>query len=102
MTKFPKHITLDVAYLQNEPVGGICYFTINDYLKCSFYFCQTKEGQNSQSLSCLLMSGLRQAQKEGYRYLDFGTTSLKPFFLFKESFSKDTNIRETFEWRYNG
>jgi len=102
MMKFPREITLDVAYLQNKPVGGICYFSINDYLKCSFYFCQTKEGQENQSLSYLIMSGLRQAQKEGYRYLDFGTTSLKEFFLFKESFSKDTNIRETFEWRYDG
>ena len=98
MKKFPKEITLDVAYLKNEPIAGVCYFAINKRLKCTFYFCQKTKTQKYQGLSYLVMSGLRKAKMEGYKYLDFGTTSLENYFSFKESFSRDTNTRETFEW----
>ena len=98
MKKFPKQITLDVAYLKNKPIAGVCYFAINKNLKCTFYFCQKTKDQKYQGLSYLIMSGLRKAKTEGYKYLDFGTTSLENFFSFKESFSRDTNFRETFEW----
>lgn len=102
--ELPDAIWTDVAYLNDEPVGGICYFRINDRVMSSFYFCQTQSGREVQSLSMLVMEGLRRAQQDGYRYFDFGTSSINnkarpAVFRFKESFSKQGYFRETLAWK---
>ena len=103
LVRFPDSIRLDVAYWQGDPVGGICYFEINRRVMNSFYFCQTEQGKEYQSLNLLVMEGLRRSQFEGYQWMDFGTSTIhmkaRPnIFRFKESFSCQGMFREKLEW----
>lgn len=101
--RFPGDIWADVAYLKQDPIAGVCYFKLNERVLSSFYFCQTSVGQQLQSLSALIMQGLRQAQNRGIHWVDFGTSSTNGIpgpniFRFKESFSREGLFRETLEW----
>jgi hypothetical protein len=104
--RLPDKIYVDVAYFNGLPVGGVCYLHINKRVLSSFYFCQTPDGAKHQSLTLLIMEGLRRAQEEGYLWLDFGTSSVgmrarANIFRFKESFSRIGMFRETLEWQKN-
>jgi hypothetical protein len=101
--RLPDAIWLDVAYWRGLPTAGICYFRINPRVISSFYFCQTERGQELQSLNLLVMEGLRRAQRDGYAWMDFGTSTVgmqarANVFRFKESFSRQGMFRETLQW----
>ena len=100
----PERVYADVAYAKGQPVGGIGYFVVNQRVNSSFYFCQDPEQQQTQALSLLLCQGLEQAQQHGFRWFDFGTSSVNMkgrsnIFSFKESFGAVGQFRETYQWR---
>jgi hypothetical protein len=103
MNLCPSDITVDVAYQDETPVAGICFFRYNNRVNSSFYFANPPEHQNLQGLSLLIVNALKQSQEMGYRWFDFGTSSVQTkgrpgVFRFKESFNASGWFRETYEW----
>lgn len=99
----PENVYCDVAYWDGEPVAGVAYFVINQLVNSSFYLCQRPERRDLNGLTLCVLRGLEHAQNEGFRWLDFGTstTQMQPrenVFLFKEQFTRVGQFRETFEW----
>lgn len=106
MERFPNRVRINIARLKERPVAGVCEFIINARVNSSFYFCQDPEHQETQGLSLLVMDALRRSEADGFRYYDFGTSSVnmqaRPnVFRFKESFGAEGFFRETLEWRPN-
>jgi hypothetical protein len=104
MTRFPHDITVDVAYHEGRAVAGLTAFAANSRVNSSFYLCQDPECQHLQALSLIVLRGLEGSQQHGFRYFDFGTSSVnmqarENVFRFKESFTKIGMFRETFEWK---
>jgi len=100
--RMPERIYVDVAYLEKTPIAGTGYFIINNRVKNAFYFCQDPQRQQLQALSLLIHDALIQAQLEGYRWFDFGTSSVNMqgrsnIFRFKESFGAIGIFRETYK-----
>ncbi len=103
----PKQVYVDVAYIEGEPVAGIGFFVINDRVNSSFYLCQDPQKQQLQALSLLIHEALKRAQRDGFSWFDFGTSSVnmqgrENIFRFKESFGAIGLFRETYTWRYPG
>ena len=100
----PERVYVEVATLDGIPVAGVGYFVINQNVKSSFYLCQNPQKQQAQGLSLLIYEALERAQKEGFRWFDFGTSSAQMqgrpnIFRFKESFGAIGVFRETYVWR---
>lgn len=100
---FPARVYSSVAYLEGEPVGGVCFFGVNARVMSSFYLCQDREFQHTQALSLLVYEALIQCREAGYRFFDFGTSSVGQkgrdnVFRFKESFGAIGQFRETYAW----
>ena len=102
-----ERVYVDVASLDRIPVAGIGYFVINQNVNSSFYLCQDPQKQQAQGLSLLIYEALERAQKEGFRWFDFGTSSAQMqgrpnIFRFKESFGAIGVFRETYVWHPSG
>jgi hypothetical protein len=103
----PNRVYADVAYHAGEPVAGVGYFVVNRLVNSSFYFCQRPDRQELNGLTLCVVHGLERAQRDGYRWFDFGTSTaaMEPrenVFRFKEQFSPVGQFRETFEWSAEG
>lgn len=101
--KFPERVYTDVAYFDGKPVAGIGYFVVNSIVNSSFYLCQDPEFQNTQAQSLLIYEAILESQKHGYKWFDFGTSSVnmkgrENIFKFKESFGSVGQFRETYKW----
>jgi Acetyltransferase (GNAT) domain len=99
----PDRVYADLAYHDGEPVAGVGYFVINSLVNSSFYFCQQPDRRELNGLTLCVLRGLERAQKGGYRWFDFGTSTagMEPrenVFRFKEQFASVGQFRETFEW----
>ena len=99
----PDRVYVDVAYHASRPVAGVAYFVINQRVNSSFYLCQRPEQRELNALTLCVIEGLERARAEGYRFFDFGTSTVamqpRPnVFRFKESFTSAGQFRETFEW----
>ena len=102
-----ERVYVDIATLDGIPAAGIGYFVINQNVNSSFYLCQDPQKQQTQGLSLLIYEALERAQKEGFRWFDFGTSSAQMqgspnIFRFKESFGAIGVFRETYVWRQSG
>jgi hypothetical protein len=102
---FPKAITIDVAYFNNIPVAGVCYFTINDRINMSFYLCTDPAFQHLQALSLLICKGIISSKKNGFQFFDFGTSTVnmiarENIFMYKESFGAIGRFRTTFHRKF--
>lgn len=102
-----ERVYVDIATLDGIPVAGVGYFVINQNVNSSFYLCQDPQKQQAQGLSLLIYEGLERAQKEGFRWFDFGTSSAHMqgspnIFRFKEGFGAIGVFRETYVWRQSG
>ena len=100
----PEDIYCDIAVLGKKPVAGIGYFTLNEYVCMSFYLCNDIDYKESQALSLLVYESIIKAQRMGFKYFDFGTSSVnmiarENIFLFKESFGAVGRFRKTFHLR---
>ncbi len=101
---FPDSVYFDVAYYEGNPVSGICHFVKNSRLDSSFYLCNDPEYEKLQGLSSLVYNSLVQSRKRGFRYFDFGTSSVNTqgrsnIFKFKEKFGAIGQFRNTFVWK---
>jgi lipid II:glycine glycyltransferase (peptidoglycan interpeptide bridge formation enzyme) len=99
--KFPDKIYFNVAYINKIPVAGICIFTINSLVDMSFYLCSNSKYKQTQALSLLVANTIKESQKKGFRYFDFGTSSVnmigkENIFKFKESFGAIGKFRFTY------
>jgi lipid II:glycine glycyltransferase (peptidoglycan interpeptide bridge formation enzyme) len=102
--QFPERIYVDVAYLDNRPVAGIGFFAINRRVNSSFYLCLDQEFRETQAETLLIYEALIRSQEEGFKWFDFGTSSVNQegrgnIFQFKESFGAIGLFRETYVWR---
>jgi hypothetical protein len=100
---FPERIFADVAYLEKMPIAGIGFVVHNKYVLSSFYLGQDPEHQRTQALTLLISQALALAQKNGYRWFDFGTSSVgmkanPNIFEFKQGFGAIGRFRETYQW----
>lgn len=100
---FPEKIYVDVAYWDHKPIAGIGLVVVNDRVNSSFYLCQDPDNQHVQALSLLIYQALVRAQEKGFRWFDFGTSSVNMkgranVFQFKESFNAIGIFRETYLW----
>jgi hypothetical protein len=101
---FPDRVYVDVAYLNGVPLAGVGYIVLNQRARTSFYLCQDPEKRHLQALNLLLHDGMKQAEREGFHWFDFGTSSVnmqgRPnIFQFKETFGAIGVFRETYVWQ---
>ena len=101
--RVPKHIRLDVGYRNGIPVAGVGLFIINTRVASSFYLCHTSESKHLHGLTLTILESMERCRSDGFTYYDMGTSSVdmkarENIFSFKESFSAESHIRETFEW----
>ena len=100
---FPDRIFFDVAVHENKSIAGIGYFVINARVNSSFYLANDPDCQQLQGVSLLVSEALGRASEEGFKYFDFGTSSVAMhgrdnLFRFKESFGAGGCFRDTFVW----
>jgi len=100
---FESEVRCHVAMLGSLPVAGICEFIMNNRVNSSFYFCQLQAYKKLQGLSLLVYDALDRAEKSGFSYYDFGTSTTAmsanaAVFKFKESYGAFGVFRETFNW----
>jgi hypothetical protein len=105
--RLPDRVYADVAYHDGEAVAGIGYFVVNRLVLSTFYLCQRPDRRDLNGMTLCVMTGLERAWREGYRWLDLGTSSagVQPrenIFRFKEQFASVGQFRETLEWRAKG
>jgi hypothetical protein len=105
--RLPQRVYADVAYRNGEPVAGIGYFVINRFVNSSFYLGQRPDRRDLNGLTLCVLRGLERAQRDGFRWFDFGlsTNDMRPrenVFRFKEQFTSVGQLRETFEWTPEG
>ena len=98
--KFPDRFWNDVSYLEDKPIAGIGHILVNQFTDSSFYLCSDPEYSATQALSLLIYESLLKAQSLGYRWFDFGTSSVnmkgrENIFRFKESFGTVGLFRNT-------
>lgn len=101
--RVPEHIRLDVGYRDGIPVAGVGLFVINARVVSSFYLCHTSESKHLHGFTLTILESMERCRSDGFMYYDMGTSSVgmearENIFSFKESFSAESYIRETFEW----
>lgn len=99
---FPDDIYFNIAYIDSTPVAGMGVFNINELCSMSFYLCSDSEFQNTQALTLVVYESILAAQSKGFRYFDFGTSSVnmigrENIFRFKESFGAIGEFRHTYK-----
>ena len=100
----PDKVSVDVAYLGDQPVAGLGLIVLNERVNSSFYICQDPEFRATQALSGLIYQSLINSQNSGFNWFDLGTSSAKMqgrenLFRFKESFGAIGLFRETYLWQ---
>lgn len=101
ISRFPKHIKLYVAYSGDVPVSALGVFDLNSRLTSTFYIANDPKYQELQGLSLLILEAAKKATEEGFKWMDFGTSSYGMkgrgnIFRFKESFGAIGSFRESF------
>ena len=97
---FPESIVLWCAYLEGEMVGGMCSWLVNSDTWLVFYSAYNLEMTGDRILDLLFHSFIDYYKFRGYRYLDFGTSSLnmqvnRGLINFKEQFGGYGHFRDT-------
>jgi hypothetical protein len=97
----PASFKLDMAYFDNEPIGGALYFICNPRVASLFYDCRKSEYSAYNPVNLLLHRGILWAKQQGFKYLDLGRTTgdMQPnygLFQFKESLGAVGIFRDTY------
>lgn len=105
LEKFPGCIRIHIAAYEDLAIAGICEFEINSQVNSSFYFCQDPSYRHKQGLSLLVSDALERSEANGFKFYDFGTSTIQMhgrpnIFKFKESYGAEGYFRETFEWKH--
>lgn len=98
----PTDYHLEVAENDGELVGAVLLFRATPDIALSFYTARADVPAAERCMNLLMEAALLDANQRGYRWLDFGTSSilgeLNPgLSLFKEGFGGIPFVRET--WR---
>jgi len=100
---FSDKIFFDIAISKNSDAkAGICYFVGNDNCIATFYMSQTNSAIGKNGVNALVVTGMSDAVKKGFKYFDFGCSSYKMRIdnigvaEFKESFGAAGYARNTY------
>lgn len=100
--KFPKNIFFSMASSVSGKKAAICYFACNDSCISTFYMCQENEALGLNGLNALIHDGIKYALDNGYKYFDFGGSSVNGVIenvgvsQFKESFGAIGALRRKY------
>ncbi|RJP78635.1 MAG: GNAT family N-acetyltransferase [Candidatus Zixiibacteriota bacterium] len=97
----PGKLMLSLVRFQGRAVAGILNFGTNDRVLLIFYVCHDWEYQEHRPVPLLIYDTMQWAHRRGYRYLDFGTSTLNMepnwgLLKFKENFGSRGWFRDTF------
>jgi len=103
---FLQDIKFSVVYYKNAPVAGIAEFKLNNYCLMSFYICQDDKYRYMNAQTYLIKNLLDKACFGGFKYFDFGTSSLNMvanpnIFSFKEGLGSIGKFRHTLQLNIN-
>jgi hypothetical protein len=73
--RFPDRFRLDVALVDDEVIGGIYYFVVNDRVINSFYIAHKQEYSRKNPISYLVYEGIKTAKQDGFSYYNLGASS---------------------------
>jgi len=98
---FSTSLKIDIAYLNDEPIAGICEFLCNPRVDLHFYNAHRTKFRQYYAISLLIHEEILWAKEKGYCYLDFGTSAEgfkwnDGLFTFKESFGATGYPRNTY------
>ncbi len=98
---FPDEIRLWGAFVNDKLIAGVCNFSANDKVVLAFYISHDEEYQEYRAVNLLFYEIMKQSQKEGFKFLDFGifTVNMEPNWglgRFKENFGSRGIFRDTF------
>ena len=98
---FPAKIRLWGAFLKDKLTAGVCNFSVNPNVVLAFYISHDEAYQEYRPVNLLFYEIMKQYQKEGFRFLDFGifTVNMEPNWglgRFKENFGARGIFRDTF------
>lgn len=102
--KFPDKIKTDIAiHKKNNSKAGVCYFEAkNNHTIMTFYIAQEDNAKGLNGPTVLIDFGIRRAIKNGFKFLDFGSSSFgyqiqnMGVAEFKESFGATGLLRKHF------
>ena len=100
---FPESIRFIVAYHDGIPIASVTSIALNKTVNSAFYLSTDERYLKLNALRCTLERAIQQAQDNGYKHYDFGTSSTMltagpNIFAFKEEFSRSGMFRETLRW----
>ncbi|MFH1733496.1 MAG: GNAT family N-acetyltransferase [bacterium] len=93
-------LSLTLIYLKDIPVAGILNFICNPRVVLIFYVCHDWDYQEYRPVPLLVYSTMQWAYRNGFRHLDFGTSTLNMdpnwgLIKFKENFGSLGYFRDT-------
>lgn len=99
---FSSEIKFPVVYLNEKPIAGICEFKINSTTIMSFYICQDDNYKDLNTQTYLIKHLLDNAYMQGYKYYDFGTSSVnmnvrKNIISFKEGLGAISQLKNIYK-----
>lgn len=96
----PDKLMLSLVYFGDTPVAGILNFICNARVLLIFYVCHDWDYQEYRPVPLLVYYTMQWAFRHGFRYLDFGTSTLnmepnRGLIKFKENFGSLGYFRDT-------
>ena len=100
------NVRFEVAWIDDRAAAGICHFIINSQCVMTFYLASDPNLRKYQALSLLIYESMLYFQELGFKWYDFGTSSVQMkarenIFEFKEGFGAIGQFRETYRWKAN-
>ena len=100
---FPESIRFAVAYHEGIPIASVTSIALSKTVNSAFYLSTDERYLKLNALRYTLERAIQQAQDDGYKCYDFGTSSTMltagpGIFAFKEEFSRSGMFRETLRW----
>ena len=97
----PENLHLSFAEYMGERIAGLLHFICNRKVVLLFYVCHKRDRQSLKPAPFLLTNTLNWADKNGYRELDFGISTLRGnpnrgLLKFKENFRTSPYLRTTY------
>lgn len=96
----PDKLSLSLVKYQEIPIAGILNFLCNARVLLIFYICHDWSYQEHRPVPLLMYHTMQWAYRKGFRYLDFGTSTLNMepnwgLIKFKENFGSLGYFRDT-------
>jgi len=100
--QLPGMLLMGLVRSEDRPVASTLVFRCNSRVLLTFYICHKSAARDRHPVHLMLHGLLCEGAKQGYRYVDFGisTVQMKPLYSlikFKESFGAQGFFRDTFE-----